>query len=287
MDNVSRAFGESDLLTIGELAERTGVGQATLRVWETRHGFPQPERLPSGHRRYHAADVARVLDVVRRREAGLRLETAIAEAFAAAEPGPASIYAELRRRHPGLAHQRLRKGTLLALSWAIEDEFCAKADRARIFGAFQRTQYFEHARPRWTELARVARSAVALADFEGCRSEQGVLEVPLAADSPLRREWAVVCDSRDLPVALTAWELPGQVGVRDRDRVFESIWTVDPRAVRDAARACALAVAEADPAQGAPLLHALADDPGPGVADLAAVSALYSRVLTYVDRYGR
>ena len=39
-------------LTIREMAARTGVPQGTLRMWETRYGFPVPERLPSGHRRY-------------------------------------------------------------------------------------------------------------------------------------------------------------------------------------------------------------------------------------------
>ena len=45
-------------LTISELAERTQVPQATLRSWESRYGFPSPERLPGGHRRYAESDVA-------------------------------------------------------------------------------------------------------------------------------------------------------------------------------------------------------------------------------------
>ena len=40
--------------------------------------------------------------------------------------------------------------------------------------------------------------------------------VTLPADAPMRREWAVVCDAPDLPVVLTAWELPGQNDVPDR-----------------------------------------------------------------------
>ena len=36
--------------------------------------------------------------------------------------------------HPGLQPQRLRKSTLLAMSWAIEDECCARAERPMIFG---------------------------------------------------------------------------------------------------------------------------------------------------------
>ncbi|MGN6162409.1 MAG: MerR family transcriptional regulator, partial [Marmoricola sp.] len=113
------------VLTIGDLAQRTGLSPAVLRMWETRYGFPEPTRLASGHRRYSDADVALVQQVLRRKEAGLRLEVAIAEAAATRPPESPSVFAELRRRHPGLAVHRLRKSTLIALSWAIEDECCA------------------------------------------------------------------------------------------------------------------------------------------------------------------
>ncbi|QDU67748.1 MerR family transcriptional regulator [Engelhardtia mirabilis] len=41
-----------ELLSIGELAQATGISPDTIRVWERRYGVPQPVRLPSGHRRY-------------------------------------------------------------------------------------------------------------------------------------------------------------------------------------------------------------------------------------------
>ena len=44
-------------LTIAAVATRTGVSVATLRAWERRYGFPVPQRLPGGHRRYTEADV--------------------------------------------------------------------------------------------------------------------------------------------------------------------------------------------------------------------------------------
>ena len=47
-------------LTIGDLAARTGLTTATLRMWESRHGFPVPTRLDSGHRRYDEHDVGQV-----------------------------------------------------------------------------------------------------------------------------------------------------------------------------------------------------------------------------------
>ena len=59
-------------LSIGDVAERTGVAVPTLRMWEQRHGFPQAERLPSGHRRYRAEDVDMFLLEVYNRLQGSR-----------------------------------------------------------------------------------------------------------------------------------------------------------------------------------------------------------------------
>ncbi|MFC4785009.1 DICT sensory domain-containing protein [Nocardioides sp. MAHUQ-72] len=276
-------------LTIGDLSRRTGVSPATLRMWESRHGFPVPARLESGHRRYDEGHVAAVDHVVRRRDAGVRLDVAIAEAMAAAEPATPSVFAELRRRHPQLAAHRLRKSTLLALSWAIEDEFCARAERAHLFGGFQRERYFRPARDRWAELSRVAASTTVFADFPDGSDASALprLEtVALGPDEPMRREWFVVCESRDLPVALTAWELPGQGDVPDRERIFESLWTVEAGAVRDAARVCARVAQEHGVAAASPLLYELADEPAAGFADLTTVSTLFNRVIAYVDRFG-
>jgi len=292
--NFAQGVEPDQMLTIGALAERTGLSPATLRMWEQRHGFPSPQRLASGHRRYLESDVSAVERVARRREAGMRLDVAIADAMADHDSGGMSVYAELRRRHPHVPVQRLHKRTLLALTWAIEDEFCAKAERAVLFGAFQQKRYYMSAQARWQELALVSRSAFAFAEFPDLDRPQvdesgprpGPVLVPLPPEEPMAREWALICDSVDLPAALTAWELPGQVGVPDRERVFESMLTVDPDAVRDAARTCARVAHRAGAEGAAPALHDLADQPRPGVADLASVSAMLGRVLSYVDRFG-
>lgn len=48
LDDDSRAEG----LSIGDVAQQTGISPDTLRMWERRYGRPVPERLPSGHRRF-------------------------------------------------------------------------------------------------------------------------------------------------------------------------------------------------------------------------------------------
>ncbi len=281
------------VFSIGDLAERTGVSAGTLRIWETRHGFPVPTRLASGHRRYGDVDVAAVQQVVQLRDSGVRLDAAIARvlheasarqaaASSAEVRGSDSVFARLRREHPALLPTRLSKRTLLAMSWAIEDEFYAQARRAHLFGAFQKVQHYRSARNRWVDLGRQSSSTFVFADFEQLGGDP-VIQVPLAPDAPMSREWSVVCDSPDLAVALTAWELPGQGAVADSERVFESLWTADPAPVRDAARVCAgLAVA----AGSERATEVAADLAGPvsSSTDVAALTSLFNRSVAYVDR---
>lgn len=277
-------------LTIGDLAERTGVTPATLRVWESRHGFPRPVRLDSGHRRYAEGDVDLVLQVLRRRDGGSRLEVAIAavaltQASVTDPPKAPSIYATMRHLRPGLPPQRLQKSTMLGLSWAIEDECCSRAERPMVFGAFQKEHYYRTAQERWTEIARVSRSTMVFAGFATePDAVEGTTFVHLPDDAPMRREWAVVCDAPDHPALLTAWELPGQSGVPDRQRLFECIWTVEPGAVRDAARTCARVAQQFGCDEAVPLLYELADNPPPPPVELLQATSLLNRVVAYVDR---
>ena len=55
--------GASDVaawLSIGALSRATGIAIETLRTWESRYGFPRPERKPSGHRLYPISSVPRL-----------------------------------------------------------------------------------------------------------------------------------------------------------------------------------------------------------------------------------
>lgn len=279
------AAAQAPQLTISDLAGRTGLTPATLRTWETRHGFPVPQRLASGHRRYDEHDVALVQQVLRRRDAGVRLDVAIGEAAHAAALDAASVYAVLRRRHPHLQPQRLRKTTLLAMSWAMEDECCARAQRPLLFGAFQHARFFAGAAPRWTELARTARRATVFADLADAERSPGIRMVHLPADAPLRREWVLVCEAADFPAALAAWEVPGQEDVPDGDRVFETVWSLEPRAVRAATRAC-LALADRLDPDGAEHPD-LADPPADASPDLRHATTLFARLVGYVDHLTR
>jgi len=63
----------SDVLTIGEVAERSGVATSALRFYED-HGLIHSERTDSGHRRYPRAVIRRVAFIVFAQRIGLSLE---------------------------------------------------------------------------------------------------------------------------------------------------------------------------------------------------------------------
>ena len=63
----------SDLLTISEVARRSGVAASALRFYEER-GLVKSERAGSGHRRYPRAILRRVAFIVFAQRMGLTLE---------------------------------------------------------------------------------------------------------------------------------------------------------------------------------------------------------------------
>lgn len=272
------------LLTIGDLAGRTGVSTATLRVWETRHGFPSPQRLPSGHRRYTAADADLVRSVVRDRDAGISIAAAVERARRERREPERSIFAGVRRRRPDLQPYLLPKRALVGLSHAIEDECCARARRPLLFGSFQRVRFWRHAEARWGELARTAHAAVVFADFEP-GSEPGAggpVEIPIDRGDPFGREWSIVCDAPGYAAFLAGWERPGQDGVADSERRFETIWSVEPRLVREAADICLALVARSRPELARRLAPRLDGVPPPAGEELRLVGALTNRMVAYV-----
>jgi DICT domain-containing protein len=273
----------SEALTIREVARQTGVPEGTLRMWETRYGFPVPERLPSGHRRYSDDDVQRVRQVSRDREAGMSMPAAIERAEQlASEPEP-SIFAGVRRRRPDLQPYLLAKRTLIALSHAIEDECAARAERPVLFGSFQRERFYRDAETRWRDLARTSAAAVVFADFDGKRTPPGApAELPIDRTDPLGREWSLICDAPGYAAFLAAWERPGQDAVPDLERRFETVWSVEPRLVREAARIAAGLVERTDPELLDPIVERLRHTPPPSADELQLVGALTNRMVAYV-----
>ena len=68
----------AELLTIGDVARRSGVATSALRFYEER-GLIRSERAGSGHRRYQRSVIRRVAFVVFAQRIGLSLEEVGAE----------------------------------------------------------------------------------------------------------------------------------------------------------------------------------------------------------------
>lgn len=224
-------------LSIGDVVRATGLTEATLRAWERRFDFPQPQREPSGHRRYAAEEVERILRVVAERERGIALPVAI-ERARLAPSGVPSLFAQLRERRPDLQPMTVRKRHLTPLAHAIEEESAARAERALLIGSFQRERFYRQSEKRWGELSRGAECAFVFADFEAVRQPAGApAELPLARSHPVSREWALICEAPEHGACMVAWEPPGRVAPGDPEREFELLLSVEPAVVREAAEA--------------------------------------------------
>lgn len=121
------------------------------------------------------------------------------------------------------------------------------------------------------------------ADFGRSRLLPGpVAEVPVPSDSPMRREWVVICDAPDYPACVTGWEHPGQDQSGGQDRIFEALWSVDPQVVRSAARIGTELAAAAFPEIPRRIAARLSEEPGPSSADLRRASGFFERTLDYL-----
>lgn len=270
-------------LSISDVVARTGVGESTLRMWERRHGFPVPDRLPGGHRRYSEDQLELVRQVVAARAAGLSLHAAIERACQQGAAPAASLYAALRRRRPDIEPRTISRPILVALSHAIEDESLSRAERPILFASFQRAAFYRREQTRWRQLAQGAALAVVFADFRRARLDgRGPAELPLDRGHPIAREWAIVCDADRHAVCLAGREPPSSsVGMPAAHRTFEVLWSVEPRVVREAARICAEIAAAVAPKLVAPIgARLVGEAAAPADDQLRLATAVTNRALS-------
>jgi methanogenic corrinoid protein MtbC1 len=110
-------------LSIGALSRATGVAIETLRTWESRYGFPVPERKPSGHRLYPMSAVPRLRRIAQALALGNRAgqvvaasEGALGQLLAAAPAAGATA------APPGLKQSRAGVEGLLQLVAGFDAE---------------------------------------------------------------------------------------------------------------------------------------------------------------------
>ena len=275
-------------LAIKEVAERTGIAAATIRMWEQRYGFPEPERTPSGYRMYSEQDVDALRRVSTLRDTGLSVPAALERAKAASgSTDRPSIYGAIAGGDEPVPARHLRKRTLLEISRAIEDETLARAAGPVVIGAFQSVRNFHGVQHRYDRLARTADACIVFADFDAVRERAGhPTEVPIRPEDVLGNEWAVVIDAPGYAACLLAWETPESQRddhLPDRERRFEALWTLDPRVVRRAALVGAALAARAGVDEGERLEARLRDRPLALEAPAPGLTALTNRIVGYLD----
>lgn len=273
---------------IKEVAELTGLAAGTIRMWEQRFDFPEPGRTAAGYRQYTQDDVEALRRVVAYRRRGLSVPAAIERARASGGPSDRpSIYAAVASGDAAVRPQVLRKSSLVAISRAIEHETLALAAEPVLFAAFQRTRFYRDVQPLYTRLAAAADAAAVFADFPAfAHPEDGPAQIPIAPGDALGNEWAVIVDAPGYAACLLAWEQPGVTdpgGQDDRERRFETMWTLDPYAVRRAATVAAQLVRRADEAYGDRCLELLADRPLAIASPAPGLTALANRVVAYLE----
>jgi DICT domain-containing protein len=275
-------------LAIKDVAERTGIAAATIRMWEQRYGFPEPARTSSGYRVYTDEDVELLRRVSSLRNDGLSVPAAVerARASAGASDRP-SIFGAIASSDEPIPVRRLRKATLLAISRAIEDETLARAAAPVIVGAFQSERNYDAVAHRYERMARNADACLVFADFDDLTEAEGhPTRIPITRDDALGNEWAVVVDAPGYAACLLAWETPESQRdhhLPERDRCFEALWTLDPDVVRRAALVGAALAGRVKPSLGREVEEMLLDRPLPFETPAPGLTALTNRIVGYLD----
>jgi MerR family transcriptional regulator, light-induced transcriptional regulator len=261
-------------------------------MWEQRYSFPEPERTPAGYRLYDEEDVEALRRVAALRERGLSVPAAIerARTVTGATDRP-SIFGAIACGDGAIQVRSLRKSTLIAISRGIEDETLARAAGPVVVAAFQAERNYRAVEHRYRRLAQVADACVVFADFADPAQEDGApVQVPITPDDSLGNEWAVVVDAPGYAACLLAWETPesqrDQHDLPDRERRFESLWTLDPQVVRRAALVGAALVSRSAPAMGQRMERLLNDRALAVEAPAPALTALTNRILGYLEDEG-
>ena len=272
-------------LAIKDVAARTGIAAGTIRMWEQRYGFPEPERTSAGYRVYSEDDVEALRRVLAYRERGLSVPAAVDRARSSdlATDRP-SLYGVLAAGESPPASQVLSKRTMIAISRAIEEETLSRAAAPVVIAAFQTERNYRAVEHRYRAMARAADAVLVFADFEALGGGVGApVEVPLEHGDGLGNEWAVVVDAPGYGACLLGWEQPRAQPVPDLERTFEAIWTLDARLVRRAAQVAATLARRADAGLGDRMDGLLAERPLALEQPAPALTAVTNRIVGYLD----
>ena len=273
-------------LAIKDVAARTGIAAGTIRMWEQRYGFPEPERTSAGYRVYSEDDVEALRRVLAYRERGLSVPAAIERARSTdlATDRP-SLYGVLAAGDPPPRSQLLTQAHAdrrLARDRGRDDLARGRARRGRRLP--ERAQLPRGRAPLPRDGADRRRRARVRRLRGAGRGGDAPVEVPLEHGDGLGNEWAVVVDAPGYGACLLGvGAAAARQQVPDRERIFEAIWTLDPRVVRRAAQVAATLARRADAALGDRIEALLAERPLAMEQPAPALTAVTNRIVGYLD----
>ena len=273
-------------LAIKDVAERTGIAAGTIRMWEQRYGFPEPERTTAGYRLYSEDDVEALRRVLALRERGLSVPAAVDRVRGAdmATDRP-SLFGALaggdqpvgRRSSPSGRCSRSRARSRTRRCRARRRRSCSAPSSASATTARSST-----ATARWRAPPTPSSCSPT---SQRLGTGGAIAEVPLEAGDALGNEWAVVIDAPGYSACLLAWEQPRAAARRARPRAHASrrsgrstrAWCGAPREV-----GAALA-RRADEALGERVEHLLADRPLAMEHPAPSLTSVTNRIVGYLD----
>ena len=112
-----------------------------------------------------------------------------------------------------------------------------------------------------------------------------LFEVAIRPGTPVLREWAVVCDSPTFAACLVGIEQLRPRRAIDSQRVFEAMWTVEPLAVREAARAGFALAVDRHPVVADALGSRLQEPVRATYDSIRTATVVTNRIIVYLERY--
>ena len=224
------------------------------------------------------------MEIERERRGGSTLEAALSRARERTGLQRSSLFATLCTAMPHMAPVVLTKRSMLAISRAIEDEAAARAQRPVFVGAFQDARFWRASSPRWRDLVGGSDAAAVLAGFRQSRRVGPLFEVAIDPATPVFREWAVVCDSATFSACVVGVEQLAPRRTPDSKRTFEALWTVEPLAVREAARTGFALAAGRYPAVATALGSRLEEPVRATYDSLRTATVVTNRIVAYMQR---
>ena len=216
---------------------------------------------------------------------GSTLEAALGRAREGAGLQRSSLFATLARALPHVAPAVLTKRTMLAISRAIEDEAASRADRPVLVGSFQDARFWRASSQRWRDLAGGAGPAALLAGFRRRDETARCSRSRFGRVHPCFTSGLSSATRR--PLLRVSWASNNFVRVErsTRRRVFEALWTVEPLAVREAARAGFALAVDRHPVVADALGSRLQEPVRATYDSIRTATVVTNRIIVYLERY--